>query len=198
MQEFYSFKEALAYHTHCYVCKSKLEINERDLVMEYDRYGTQRLSFSLSPGSDDILFINMANNHVELVLTYQPQIVYSSGGQLSGHSPTGPSINIYNGKFIHGLDLGCNNCCQFSYTLQIHIDLSEQKLIVIILNSETISIEDNDMVHEIRNVYPLNQTVYDYFSKDGGENKCVLPLVPLDLNNPKETVTRIRKLLIFS
>jgi hypothetical protein len=203
MKQFYSFLNAIYYHEFCPLCKSKLEIDDRGLSNnDIDRCNDSCLAFNLSNGlnSRDILFINPVTEKVEITIErYRfDEVVY---GNFDGQIPSrysSPTLNDYSGKFLQGLTVDCKSCCQFSYTIQIHVDLDERRLIGTFLNSETISIEDEDMVHEIKNVYSIEQTHYSYFSKDGVDKKSTIPLIPLDLKNPKETISRIRKLLIFS
>lgn len=204
MKQFYSFLDAIKYHACCPLCKNRLEINDRDLAMDYDqRSGGQRLAFNLTPGTDDVLYINPVTEAVELVLTEKYQLpALNVNGTISNIYTPAVQMPILDGRFIHGLTIDCKSCCQFSYTLQIHIDLNVHKhnaiLVGTYLNSETVSVEDNEMVHEIKNIYSTDVTEYSYFSKNGDDKKSTLPLIPLDLINPKETVSRIRKLLIFT
>jgi hypothetical protein len=200
MKQFHSFKSALEYQERCPLCQGFTHINDRDLAADigYDYRGEgQRVTFYVNRREDDTITINPATDEVELILANRmPDKIYDA----TTHSITTaqPSLPIYNGKLLHALTIDCKNCCQYSYTLQLHFDLAEERLTGIFLNSETLSIENDAIVHEIKNVYSAEETRYTYFLKDGVEKSSILPLVPLNLTNPNETVSRIRKLLVFS
>lgn len=189
---FSTFKEGINYKSACPLCKSPLHINDRDLATDYGhefRGGTPKISFFINQREDDTVTVDPETDEVELVLRNRmPE-------RISGTSFTPPT---YNGKLIHALHLNCNSCCQYSFTLQVHLNLTKSKLIGIFLDSESMSIEECSMVHEINNSYSTNKTFYSYFDKEGDSKKVFLPLIPLDHYSPQETIARIRKLLIFS
>jgi len=197
--KFHSFKEAISYKTVCPLCTNALHINDRDLATDYRRSDCglkERLSFHVNQREQDTITIDPETDEVELVLSDR-----ISDEVLQSLPPATQKIMnppIYNGMFLHGLTIDCKSCCQYSFTLQIHFDLSKQKLFGIFLNSENVSIEEGEMVHEIKNSYATQITYYSYFDKEGDSKKLSLPLIPLDLSEPKETVARIRNLLIFS
>lgn len=90
--------------------------------------------------------------------------------------------------------------------------MANRKLAGVFLNSETIIMEEENLAHEIQCNYAIEKTKYSCFNKDDGnevrfgdslgpftsEKKAELPLIPLNLLDPMETVSRVRKLLIFS
>ncbi len=181
---FQAFKEAINYQSACPLCSSPLHINDRDLATDYGhefRGGSPRISFFINQRADDTVTVDPETDEVELLLH----------NRVSDAPP-------YNGRLIHSLTLNCNSCCQYSFTLQVHLNLTESKLDKVILDSESISIEEGSMVHEINNSYAMERTLYSYFDKEGDSKKVILPLISLDAFNPKETIARIRKLLIFS
>jgi hypothetical protein len=71
----------------------------------------------------------------------------------------------------------------------------------IMLNSEYITLIDHDNFSQIVNVYTTEETKYrnayksKYFDAD---DFIVLPLIPLNLENPHETLSKIKKLLPFT
>lgn len=198
MIQFQSFKQAVNYRQLCPLCQCRMHINDRDLATDYDidcNIRKDRLCFFLNQREDDKITIDPESGEVDFVLAQRfPDKLYDYTKQ-TYYAPPAP---VYNGTMIHALTVDCKNCCQYSYTLQIHFNLTEKRLGKTVLNSESISIEEGNMVHEVKNVYPMNKTEYAYFSKEGDSRKSSLPLIPLDLDSPKETVSRIRKLLIFS
>lgn len=200
MKQFTSFMDAIRFRAECPVCAKKLEINDRDLTLShaYDEQGEHRLSFYLNQREDDIITVDMLSDKVEIELRDRlPTTIYTAAQAALGPPPVSayPSIPA---KFMHGLTIDCKSCCQYSYNIQIHFDLKNSKIDGIYLNSENVSVEEGDMVHEIRNVYATEQTEYSCFPRDGSSRRSSIPLIPLDLTKLKETVSRIRKLLIFS
>lgn len=194
MIRFYSLLEAISYRQLCPLCGKTLQINDRDLAADRHDENNYVLSFYVNQREDDILVIDMRTEVIELeVRERMPQAIYTGQSPL----PRG-NYNLYHGDFNHALHVDCKHCCQYAFTLQLHMNLDDKRLIGIFLNSESVSIEDGSMVHEIKNVYATNVTEYACFPKDGSSRRSSLPLIPLDLENPKETVSRIRKLLIFS
>jgi len=119
---------------------------------------------------------------------------------LAGYNPyKGYPINytLFDGIFITGRKVACRCNC-YEYSLQLHIDLKEHHLSKIILNSETVTIEDGEDVHEIRNIYTMDKTEYTRISKNKSFDTLKIPLVSENLFNPQETLIRLKKLLIFS
>lgn len=202
---FHSLRMGLDYQTRCPLCKDLLKINDRDLASDWgygghEYGGDHRIAFYVSQKDDDAIVINPNTDEVELVVAkrWSPEVVVEAVNGEFEPSFKPSAQPIYNGKFMHALTIDCKSCCQYSYTLQVHFDLSEEILIGVYLNSESLSIEESGMVHEIKNSYAAQLTYYSYFDKEGDSKRDCLPLIPLDLDNPKETVSRIRKLLIFS
>jgi hypothetical protein len=205
MKQFNHLLEALSFRTHCPVCRARLQANGRDLVTEYDITNPDaRIAFELS-NSDDILYIDPRTEKVELVLTdRKPQFSLgnhpSVTGAYAGGTPNS-SYHTYHGIFGHSMTIDCDKCCQYSYTLQIWADLVGRRLTSILLNSEMISWDDEDGVtHEIVSSYASNKTRYSYFASDGtgDDDHISLPLIPVDVNNPKDAVLRIKNLIVFS
>lgn len=195
MKTFNTFKSAIEYYPHCPLCQNELKINDRDLAADLGssyRDGKDTISFFIDNGNDT-LTIDPETEEVEFILG--KKFVCNPPSSMFNSILSQPS---YNGKFAHKLSIDCQSCCKFCFTLQVHVNLTSRKLEPTILNSESISIEEGNMVHEIKNNYIAKQTHYAYFSKDGDSKRTQLPLIGLNLNNPKETVARIRKLLIFS
>lgn len=201
MKRFYSFIAGLTHYTKCPLCNKEMEINDRDLVerVEYPTgHSYQRFSFYLTKGSDDTLIINPETETVEIKFSRRNNFSATYTGHVGQYAGQGYSPVTYSGMFYHGLSISCSSCCRFSYALQIHIDLTEGRIVGTYLNSETISVEEGTNVHEIKNVYSMDKTEYACFPKDGSSKKSSIPLIPLNIEDPKETVSRIRKLLIFS
>ena len=177
-KQFNSLLEGMHYYTACPFCNQKLNINQKDLVADYDG-ASQRLSYSLY--GDDLLWIDPKTEKVEVV-----------------NGPTSYTISsYYNSITYHRLGFECEYCFLFGYTIQIQVDLSKNKLIGVFLNSEKVSYEDSDNVlHEIKNIYTKNITEYTYYLESDTKQEK-FPLVPLNVQNPEETINRIKNLMTF-
>ena len=202
MKQFNNIIDAIYYRKNCPLCKHRLKINERNLAEEFGLYGKQRISFYIDQRNIDYCTIDPETNKIELSVTEENHFNYQPGfhGGVATYMPP-PSTKPYtvrSGRFIHALQISCESCCLYRFTLQVHIDLSKCELIVALLDSESITIENEGLAHEIKNSYSMSKTYYTCFGIETGEKKSELPLIEMDMANIKETISRIRKLLIFS
>lgn len=185
IKHFFRLIDAIKYRTQCPLCRERLCINENNLAENYNIDNPkQRIAFELT-NIEEIIYINPITNEMELV-------IWNEGNKT-------PSTK--RGTFGHALNVKCDKCGMYNFTLQVWMNLDQQKVTHIVLNSEKISWEDeNNVLHEITSLYMPHQTKYSYFvadsSKDDGH--ITIPLIPLDVYNPGNTVARIRKLLVFS
>lgn len=202
MKSFSNIIDAIHYRKDCPLCKHRLKINERNLVEEFGLYGKQRISFYIDQRNIDYCTIDPVTNKVELVVTEESHLNYQPGfnGGVATYMPVSSSkpYALRAGRFIHALQIACEHCCLYGFTLQVHIELSKCVLIGTLLDSEFITIENDGMAHEIKNSYSMSKTYYTCFGVESGEKNAELPLIEMDIENIKETVSRIRKLLIFS
>lgn len=185
IKQFVRLIDAINYRTRCPRCQGDLCINETNLAENYDvKNPSQKIAFEVLIGSDEILYIDPITNETELIIWDQGNKIHSSK----------------RGSLGHGLTLECK-CNMYSFTIQVWVDLNTHKINSIILNSERVSWEDDlCTLHEITATYTTNTIKYNYFHTDASEDDghIVLPLIPLDINNPENTLSRIRKLLVFS
>lgn len=210
MKRFDSILAALNYYPNCPICNKELRINDKELAddypYDYDRsLPMPKISFYLNQRNDEVMRIDPITNSVEIQIAHT-DIDISSSGYFADYNAPVKSINAYGkspyeikgGFFMHALRINCQSCCQFSYALQVHVDLSSKKLAGVFLNSESITVEDGGVAYEIKNIYSTNITEYHYFSALGSSSKPItLPLVELDVYKPMDTINRIRKLLPF-
>jgi hypothetical protein len=203
MKQFLRLLDALKYRTHCPLCNNKLQVNGRDLVQDYDiNNPQQKIAFELSGSADDILYVDPITEKIELVIgNKKPQLSWGNHPSAISGGTTKSAYYAYHGVFGHALTIECEKCSFYSYTLQFWADLERSRITGIFLNSETVSWEDEaNILHEIVSSYATNKTRYSYFgpetSQDDGQ--IVLSFIPVDVNNPKEAVSRIRNLIIFS
>lgn len=203
MKSFTSVQLAIGYHVLCPLCNSPLDLARRGDYSSSFEYNVHKIShkitFPLGFG-DDELTLDLINEKVELtVFRSVTQPIYTSNiGQVSGYiAGTGPSS--YTGYTYRGLTVECKDCLNFSFTIQLVVDISNKTLTDRFLNSEhVIYTDENKTIHDIKNVYSTEQTHYTSFLKGEKEITSIIPLVPLNLKNPPETIARIKKLLIFA
>jgi len=163
---------------------------------------------------DDIFTVNIINNEVN----YAPrrrdsQIGYGQYGIKRFNPSYFGGIKPYSGFIHESIYLECPKCARFNYIIQIIIDINENakryRLADILLNSEHISVVDGDDMYCITNSYPPEVTEvrhrqgYHKFnwnesSKITDHQPISLPLIPLNPQDPMQTVARIKKLLPFS
>jgi hypothetical protein len=176
---FSSLKEAISYKKECPFCNSLLQFDNRDFSNIYKPYD-RNLLFNLL--GDDLLVIDLDTEKLDLLLSKNKQ----------------DSVNYkYNGLHYQRLILECQMCFAFGYTLQIQIDMSNLKLFNILLNTESLSYEDEKgILYEIKNIYPSSSTSFCYYDEKVKHQR--IPLINLDLKNPLETINKIKKLILFS
>jgi hypothetical protein len=189
MKQFDKLIDALQYQKHCPACRGELVISESNLASSYDTNDPnhQKIVFEISIQNDELVYIDPLTNDVELV-------VWDAGNKIIHKDKN----NL--GTFGHSLKLECIKCCMYYYVIQVWVNLNIPQLVSVILNSESISWEDPDRtLHEIVCSYVTNKTTYTYFSVLEQESGTInLPIVPLDIDNPENTVNRIQSLLVFS
>lgn len=191
MKIFESLKEGFYYQTHCPICSNELRVNDRDAEVKKDN---QRflLTWELT---DDALNIDVDTGEAELIIKDPSPATFKPGqattAYVHGWTP------VYSGYLFLRAELECNKCCQYSFLLKILVDLDAKKVSEVQLNSEIVCLEIGRDVHEIKNIYSTDQT--EYYRAGFGEAKpLLLPLIPLNLQNPEKTLDRIKKLIIFS
>jgi hypothetical protein len=210
MKAFQNLTESVTYHRRCYVCHSHLQ-NNLDLTLNLEKNLYKwNLSENVDSETDDWIVINALTNKVDSIRQTRRndnELLYSGMdlpmvNRFQRHSK---SLNrSYSGVMYESMNIDCQKCYHFGYTVQVVIDLTSMALKGIYLNSEFISYPDEDgHLHEIKNVYAIDKTEYSYHvtpteQYDASKKRMSIPIIPLDLNNPADTVARIRKLLIFS
>ena len=179
MKQFKNLYEAFRHQVYCPFCQKQVQIGWTKFITTYERNRNVNV-VTLSTGSflfeidcDDNRIIEMRCEGVKL-----------------------------SGIFMFSVLAHCNDCSKYGYTIQVHADMANMKVIGIYLNSETFSIEKGDTLYEIRNVYPMKKTEYSIFRKstdasDNLDKQAELPLIPLDLENPEKTLDRIKGLIVF-
>jgi len=180
MKIFNSLKEALEYQTHCPLCKKQLSADSKTKInKDYDN----KFSFSYSSKSNEGILIDKTTEEITFT-------------KIVSDSIKRKSLNI-NGQFWTSLYIECESCQKYSYNIQLKFNTQDLHLFEISLNSESITFEENDLITEIRNGYFSGETwLITYAGNDTKTTK--LPLLKINLDNPAETLNRIKKLAIFS
>lgn len=186
MIEFKNLDEAFRHHTNCPVCGEKMKANYSEL---HTSDGKTVIVFKLK---DDLIEVDYYGDDVKWFThekNVNPQYVLD----------------------FFGISITCDDCSKYGYTLKICADRTNNKVTSIHLNSESLSIEKDKELYEIKNIYSLNRTEYIKFTKVEEHTEVLsmsgwlskrdgtvsLPLIPLDLDNPEKTVERIKGLVIF-
>lgn len=201
MIKFKSIQDALAYRPFCPICYERMEVDNKYGAQVRREYDSEEKITLIWKSNQDELIINLNNDRVEsLTKKVRSSAIFGLPGQIIGFEYT----PVENGIMYTSLAVGCEGCFQYSYVVQILVDISRKMIDSVILNSELISVEDKETLHEIRNVYTTDKTEYSWFKTGQSEGEpvdeksIILPLVPLDLSCPEKTVERIRNLILFS
>lgn len=186
MKQFKNLDEAFHYHSTCPVCSGTMKTNYSQLLTSD---GKTTIVFQLKDDSieadyygDDIKWYSERSTNSQYVLDF------------------------------FGISIVCDGCSKYSYTLRVCADRPKEKITSIHLNSESLSVEKNDELHEIKNIYSIKRTEYVKFTKVEEHTEVLsmsgwlsrrngsisLPLIPLDLSNPEKTIDRIKGLIVFS
>ena len=167
--QFNSLDDAFKYRTHCPLCNFALRLSRKCSSTD-DLLTIDNLG--------DIIYINKYTGCFAI-----------SNGFLNDSSLKGQSII--------GLDVDCCNCAKYYYTIAIYLDMTERVFEFARLNTEFLAIEEEHELHEIRNIYSMNKTIYSYYLGANDGKTCEVPLIPLDVYNPSETLLRLKKLIMF-
>ncbi len=174
---FHSINEAINQRSDCPYCKCQMQISSKDLTIKNAK---RNIIFKLL--GKDLLSIDLDSEKIDIITNEESEdhIKYK-----------------YNGINYERLILECYDCCQYSYTLQLKIDTSQLKVVNVVLNSEFFSVEENNILYEIKNNYSKSNTSFSYYVEDECKSYS-LPLVTLDVDNPLQSLNKIKKLIIFS
>lgn len=208
MKEFKSLYDGITYRSMCPICNSTMQINNRDLSDHfpqspwYDKNGDIYLDIAIN--EYPVLKIHIDDN--ALTFLSHKDVIIPKKYIKNSRNPNG--VVTYNNSFTaistyyQGINIECEKCCQYSFTLQILIDVTNKKMAGVFLNSEDISIDPYakgtlDDNYYIKNIYATECTEYKHYMADGTIKSAVLPIIPLNIYKPLETLNRIKSLLIF-
>lgn len=209
MKQFKNLNEAFNYQASCPVCDDPIEPDYKEKIVNSSWDRPKIVTIFTLQGGDEVSIDYYTNE----ILTYTEAKSYKTTyGNPTMTVHTG-NYNVYkSGQLIFGVNASCGKCGTYGYSLQVIIDWESKLAAGIFLNAETISIEEGDTLHEIRNAYAVGKTEYDKFTKvdvddgtvkmsgySGRQNSTIyFPLMPLDVKNPQLLLKRIKNLIIFS
>lgn len=196
---FYNLYDTIMYHRACPLCNSPLTPH-RGFSNDQVIFNGRQLSIK-NEEYNILLNINSCSITIERVNSLSHYEVSELGYKFNRnlHSPSSFD-SIIGGQLILPINFEClsNKCSQYAYMAAVHLDLNERIFRVAHLNSEWISIEKNGDVFDVKNNYLTNKTKYTRHNRLGKTNSCELPLIPLNISNPEETLERLHKLIIFT
>lgn len=190
---FSSILDAMSYRKQCPFCLHNLDFSDSDLICRDMESG----EVELDAGADNTIIVNIHNQQIEIKEKMQFPVISGDGAIVRK-----TYSKLSNREFFR-IKLECPKCSCYSIAFQLIIDLINNRMEPLVLNSETFTIEDLDTkyVHEIRNVYSTQETEYTFYPKVGSSDEdksYTFPLIPLDLTDPYHTLRRIKTLLVFS
>lgn len=198
---FYNLDEAFNYHRTCPLCKEGVFPVEANLKYELDGikadFSVGDSTFQVNCYSNELTYHTKRSDHGQMV---------TFGAAQSYIGMTRSSYGLHTGGTdIFKMEMRCHNrqCERYLYVVQVHISLDERRITSLLLNSEHISLEDGAKFYTIKNVYMTEKT--ELFIRQqqqpsepyGPTEKIEFPLIPLNLQDPRKTLERIRKLVVF-
>lgn len=212
MIDFYTLAAAAHYIPTCLLCKNGMSFRDIDAEVSYNYDFTSgdhcKTSLTFTDSNlayTDKITICMETEEVSRRTTQNDYKAFSVGY-------TGVSSSLYasapeSGYKYLGLGLECRKCHDYTYMIRIVVDLANLRMKRITLNSESVSIRSDEGLFLIRNAYTIEKTEYMFSQHPAPagsshtftiDKQQVLPLIPLDRDDPKKTLKRIRNLLIFT
>jgi hypothetical protein len=212
MKKFYNLDEAFSYQPNCPLCDEPIQLDYKEMTTEPDSHVVKVVTTFITPGGNEVTIDYYHNNIVSYKEKQSQSSIFNIGK--TGQIPqfTG-NYNLKKGGIeAFGVNASCTKCSKYGFNLQIWIDWKEWAVTIICLNSESLSFEEGNVLHEIKNIYSTEKTEYDKFTKieiDDGVVKAsgyhsrrnstvTFPLIPMDLKNPEKFLQRIKTLVIFS
>lgn len=194
--KFTNLSEAFSLHKKCRSCGHAMTAcyNDRS-IWPPENYDNQTIEIDIAEASDsytkNLLNINVFNNDISL--RFEPY-------HFSPKDTTSNNLS-WRGSLHESFNIICLECYNFSFIIQVIVEINGEMISIskILLNSETINIIDNKYINHIKSIYTIGETEYTRINKLDNLNIITMyfPLIPLDVNNPQETLKRINKLAIF-
>src|SRR5512143_1133694 len=147
MKKFYNLDEALHHQPFCPFCGDSIEADYKEITIDPESHVTKVTATFLTGNSSEVSIDYYHNNIVSYKEKSSHSGVYNTGS-VSMPRYTGNYNIRKNGTEIFGVSASCTKCSQYGFVLQIHLDFKEWMATGIFLNSESISIEEGDTLHE--------------------------------------------------
>lgn len=224
-KEFNSISEAISYHPKCYVCGGKLTPNYTEfscqansITATYDSFDcsvNMACKFEIDYGAYATISINtgrvieIKTDENDYAGSWGSSYITSVPYSIATTSPTlTNAISNRSGTHSFPIEIGCQNCTsknwwkRFAYSIECTINFSTMMVAKSVLRSEIISIEGKNGLYEVENRYSHGITNY-WFRPPHPDpaianlQRISIPLIPLNLTNPHETIARIKRLSLF-
>ena len=161
--------DAIYYHKHCPFCNSKLSLSDRKSCTFED--------------------CNLVFNHTGTTVMVD---------SISGLITLGKKSDI-SGTLIIKIELDCYKCSMYHYIIATYLDLTALKFIYAVLNTEFFSFEEGESgLYDIHNNYARGITTFTHYPYEDEGKSFETPLIPINFSNPRETLTRIKNLIVFT
>lgn len=201
MTAFYNLDEAFSYRRYC-PCKhcSHSLFPESATI----KYGERQREVEFAIGETTLTVSSHSNTILSYAEARKDVGVYGVGhSSLMYASPSRHLLSLSkNGTDMFPVTVSCNNCHRYNYVLQVHVNLSQGCLLGLVLNSETMAVEDMAKLYTIKNIYTTGKTEMEvrhtHLSQHhASQSKIEYPLIPLNVEEPMKTVERLKKLTVF-
>ena len=197
---FYNLDEAGHYRTNCPLCKDR--VRSEDMSFRYD-YQQIIAKFELGDVTLEVDYHSNLICNVSQRSSYDK--IYTIGsGTYSGMTPSSHRSLHTTGTDLISARYACVNkeCGRYRYLVQVHCSVEQGRLVGLVLNSETMVIEDMAKLYTVRNIYTTDKTEMEVRHAHvshlhGPQDKIEYPLIPLNIEEPLKTVERLKKLTVF-
>jgi uncharacterized protein YbaR (Trm112 family) len=179
MITFTSLKHALNFIIHCPVCNERLFLDSKN-----QHEDISRIKFPLSNKTNDAYVVHIDTGNVLLIK--------------EDNQKTQKKFLNFNGIFWSTLLVDCQECSKFSTVYSVQFDTTKPEITRVDLNFMSVTFEENNLISEVRTYYELEETWFITYDSAGKTRTTKFPMIDINLNNPDETLARIRKLVIFS
>lgn len=188
---YHNLDHALACNKTCPACEGPTILNNGQV------FGPGPL-LMLSHGDDEIC-IDIETHDIQLQVNRHEEMIIGNS-PIYYNSKMNNSYIQYGGKYAIKMQINCPNSKRHFYSvLQLWMDLDKRKLESVYLNSVSSYFQDDKKVnHMIKNLYMNSTTCYSYGRISDITTEIVVPIIPINFQNPQETIDRVKKLVIFS
>jgi hypothetical protein len=188
-RKFATIEEALKYRELCPLCGAKLDI---------DRPMSEHTIEICLQSSYTLVNIDISSNKVKTITEKRPiQTVYDVCGNVIQVN-MGPAALAAGSLIYDKITMSCGKCYDYYCVIQLLYDFDKLQVTNICFNSEKVTFQDTDTWYSIRNIYTTEQTELECWGNSlNPETLAKLPLVELDLQNPRNTINKLKSILLF-